>query len=771
MKKITIVLEVFLLMFFVLVSVAKAEEVSTQKSQRLIELFKDEKVPGSIDCSQFHDIRNVEMSILAKTQDVTPGVMVEISGEITNNNDYPIINGAVYVKVFRGDSFIDQFFAKENLKIASKEVQDISFNWNVPAYAVSGKYQIRAFLVSNKRFDISGMALYNNAPGASADIDVKSEKEGQISFDEGYFILDKEYKYKIGRIALVKLENTISIKLNIKNETVEKQTVPLKWTLYKNNSLDEKNIINVMEEEIELEAGKVKELEYKMTNNEYSNYSLIARANYQDTSSIANLNIINTSKMGSLIDFLTVSGYPLKKNQDSKIFACLGNTGGTADGKNYKLILKLVDNGGKTIHSYEYSGKISSKMGLDDSFKPEKDYNNFTLKAELYSDGKMIDSAEMEYGNKSKKEIEAIDQKEAGKEKDKAGSVWKSTAWIVVVVLLILSVILIAIKKKGSSSFIFPFFLLAGAFFLGAGKAQALTTYVYGPSVNPCIPTSYCSYTVTGVFSTQVLLNGSEIGKSGTAKVGDMISASEGLMYLEASGGGVASVAVINDLSKISINPSISGPVSGGKVTGAGTIKITYSYPAIDPVNWKAGLSGVYYCPQFYASDPTCGDSSGSGTTYFPAQTITYTLTATGSAVNASCGTNAQTYPYDITAYSGTFCLTGTLYPASPSPVFPIAGSSVTWTCAGANGGSNVSCSATRNNAIPCSFRGRIIPHLSGETVYSSETVECGSTCESGVVFCENGNVSGDTGYSYFSCAAEDCPNPPSYSSWKEVRP
>jgi hypothetical protein len=65
--------------------------------------------------------------------------------------------------------------------------------------------------------------------------------------------------------------------------------------------------------------------------------------------------------------------------------------------------------------------------------------------------------------------------------------------------------------------------------------------------------------------------------------------------------------------------------------------------------------------------------------------------------VNGSCGAAAKTYAYDASGYStDTFCATGTANP--PSPTFPAQGGSTGWSCAGANGGTTATCSASRGN-------------------------------------------------------------------------
>lgn len=66
--------------------------------------------------------------------------------------------------------------------------------------------------------------------------------------------------------------------------------------------------------------------------------------------------------------------------------------------------------------------------------------------------------------------------------------------------------------------------------------------------------------------------------------------------------------------------------------------------------------------------------------------------------INGSCGPAARNYASGDSSYSGALCSAGTASPSSPS--FPSAGGSTSWTCLGANGGSNASCLATRDSAV-----------------------------------------------------------------------
>jgi len=63
--------------------------------------------------------------------------------------------------------------------------------------------------------------------------------------------------------------------------------------------------------------------------------------------------------------------------------------------------------------------------------------------------------------------------------------------------------------------------------------------------------------------------------------------------------------------------------------------------------------------------------------------------------INGSCGTANKTYDASVSSYgSDSFCNQGTANPTNPA--FPAQGGSTTWSCDGANGGTNTSCTASR---------------------------------------------------------------------------
>ena len=85
-----------------------------------------------------------------------------------------------------------------------------------------------------------------------------------------------------------------------------------------------------------------------------------------------------------------------------------------------------------------------------------------------------------------------------------------------------------------------------------------------------------------------------------------------------------------------------------------------------------------------------CGKSCGN-----PVKKTCYKASP-AAKVNAVCGGNAKVYPSGSTQWDSVFCKTGTASGYNPSLAFPQPGGTVTWKCLGKNGGSDASCSASR---------------------------------------------------------------------------
>jgi len=93
------------------------------------------------------------------------GTKITIFGEVKNDNNFPVVNGKILVKVMReNDSYlkngqeyeIDSFVVKDGISLASNSSVPVEFIWDIPAYAISGNYHISSYFIVDNRFNING---------------------------------------------------------------------------------------------------------------------------------------------------------------------------------------------------------------------------------------------------------------------------------------------------------------------------------------------------------------------------------------------------------------------------------------------------------------------------------------------------------------------------------------------------------------------------------------------------------------------------------------
>jgi prepilin-type N-terminal cleavage/methylation domain-containing protein len=239
-------------------------------------------------------------------------------------------------------------------------------------------------------------------------------------------------------------------------------------------------------------------------------------------------------------------------------------------------------------------------------------------------------------------------------------------------------------------------------------------------------------------------------------------SRSSGVIDIAAIPGVTAPVTGAAPVTAITPTAQYTGTVSwspSASTFAGGTV-----YTATITLTPKAGYTLTGVAANFFtvagATSHTNSANSGLVTAPFPATLI---------PVNGACGTAQQNYLSGASGYgSYTFCSAGTASPTTPA--FPAQGGSTTWACNGSNGGTNASCTATRNAVLPACTGGsglsctRTVDGLyTVDTFTGAGTISwtvpsgvisvtatvvggggggsCGGTCSSGV-----GGIGGDGG-------------------------
>ncbi|MCX6722362.1 MAG: hypothetical protein NTY04_04250, partial [Candidatus Staskawiczbacteria bacterium] len=113
-----------------------------------------------VNCFDYYHFGSVQTNLTAQGYSFNPGDTITFSGPVTNQNNYPIVNGTLYVKIFKitsivknlnGPDVVDQFVAVDNIILSAKGSVPVSFSWKVPSSVTTGNYQIASFFTANKK--------------------------------------------------------------------------------------------------------------------------------------------------------------------------------------------------------------------------------------------------------------------------------------------------------------------------------------------------------------------------------------------------------------------------------------------------------------------------------------------------------------------------------------------------------------------------------------------------------------------------------------------
>jgi len=364
-------------------------------------------IDNTVNCFDYYKFGSVQVDVESDINSTVSGVPMTFKATIKNDNNYPIVEGAVYAKVFKknngddthanGHSLVDQFFVQENISLNAKENKPLEFTWQIPGYALSGDYQIAMFFTSAKKFNLLGLSFTDDVVGNIFDFTVAGELQSNVEFNKNTVDINGK-NYHFAAFPPRFKDEDITVKTELVNSTNESQATKVSHKLYSWDGQTEDNLVAAKEEIIQLQAKETKQLTYTIQENKTPVYYLVIEAQYQDTKSILDIRTVRENNDKVRINFPAITSYPLKQNEKNTLFVCAHNSGTKDVIENNKLVMTILDENQKEIHQYTYEGKISgAMMGLKEDFTPEKTSANFTIKTELYTDNQLVDSATMKY--------------------------------------------------------------------------------------------------------------------------------------------------------------------------------------------------------------------------------------------------------------------------------------------------------------------------------------------------------------------------------------
>lgn len=389
---------------------ALASAQSDPEAQAFTNPSAEEKLPdGAVSCFDHYRFGSVQVEVDSATHATASGSTLTFAGRAVNENEYPIVDGAVYVKIFRkqtnpdlaqqnGHYLVDQFFAAERLDLPALGSRDITFEWQVPGWAVSGDYYAATHFVSARKFNLLGLTFADDVIGNTVDFTVKGAQEKSIFLAKNNITLNAVPTRLAGFPLRFSKDEPVQASATIVNETGRSQSVPVLWTLYRWDAVGEDHELATFREDVLVPANGSKRVSYTATDTQFPVYFLTVTAFDKDAKSILNMRFVREGVERPRLNFPAVTSFPLQAGQEATLFSCLHNSGAGASVAGSELELSVLTPEGKTVHSTKYAGEVSgAMMAVRSAFTPVETYDRFTLKATLTQGGVLVDEVAMEY--------------------------------------------------------------------------------------------------------------------------------------------------------------------------------------------------------------------------------------------------------------------------------------------------------------------------------------------------------------------------------------
>jgi len=364
---------------------------------------------GTSNCFDDYKFGSVQVDLSPTLPQTLPGLVLAFAGNLKNDNPYPVINGSVYVKIFKkegDDSLVHQngypmadfFEAGKDIIIPAKSEKAFAFNWQVPGSLAGGEYEADFFFVTDQRFNLLGLSFTDDVTGNKSTFRITSDNKNQAVFDKNIVTLNgNQYRFAAFPPHFTK-DESVKAEVRLVNPSNEQKIIALSWQLFNWDGLRPENRLDNQTELITLKPKETKSLSYSTTKAIGSVSYLLVEARDGDASSVMNIRFVRDGIEEMRLNFPSLTNFPVTEGKEMSIFSCVHSTNAPKiDGNEIFLSLTDADTR-ETIHSFTYKGAITgAMMGVRESFTPKKSNGRVNLTTTLKHNGQMIDTVTQTY--------------------------------------------------------------------------------------------------------------------------------------------------------------------------------------------------------------------------------------------------------------------------------------------------------------------------------------------------------------------------------------
>ena len=360
---------------------------------------------GTVSCFDYYSFGSVQAKLTSPVASTVSGATMTFTGVLENANPYPIVDGALYVKVFKsrgstndgnGPDVVDQFFVQDGITIPAESSVPLTFQWRVPSYAQNGDYKLATFFTTSHKFNLLGLSFTDDVVGNTVAFSVLGEQTSGVSFYKAKATVDGK-AYHFAAVPPRVGSDSATVQAIVRNTGATSERVTISWKVYQWDAQTEENLVEESATTITVPAKSSAPVSITVTDTRYPVYLVVGELSWRDTHSVIGVRFVRTDINRPRINFPSVMAFPLKENEGNTLFSCLHNSA-EATVPNGTLSLTLSDKRGRVIHEYSYQGDITgAMMGVAEKFVPKKTYDYFTLDATLSQGDQLVDSAHLVY--------------------------------------------------------------------------------------------------------------------------------------------------------------------------------------------------------------------------------------------------------------------------------------------------------------------------------------------------------------------------------------
>lgn len=411
-----------------------------------------------IDCFDYYQFQSVQVSVGNNKGTYQSKETVKFSGELINKNDYPVVDGNVFVRIGKvnenyvkeGNYIVDEFFALEDVNLDAGEKKPVDFKWVIPASLPKGNYKASFYFSVGKKYNLGGLPFTNEVVIGVADFDVESENGSYVSFDRAETkVNDNDYNH-IGNWPTIAPGEKVVVSQPIKNTYGQPRDVNILYELYFWDSLNKKDKVSERKESITVPAGASTDLSYEIPKMDETVYYLkVTALSGKEILSIINVRVVSKQERPR-INYPAITKFPLKEGDGYTLFSCFHNT--SALNTQGEVLVTLHDKKGNEIDRMVHKGDVPSAMSANKvDLAARKDLDYIVLKAKVFDkNNKVVDEYEAIYDCqmlKSKACAAFASSAQASQKEDGQAKKWIILASLILLIIVLVIIIIVIIKK------------------------------------------------------------------------------------------------------------------------------------------------------------------------------------------------------------------------------------------------------------------------------------------------------------------------------------